>query len=103
MEEVSNYICGLKPSIQEEMLEEVRHMPFIVCSDLIHREFIAAAKRRFWGGWMKHTQPRQLMNISASKKGLPTILLNDTSNAPFSKSTLPNHLSDTTAVVLNSI
>lgn len=89
MGKISYYVLGLKPSIGKEMLEGLRRMYPNVRPSHIDITRIAAAKGRTQRATMAHTQLQQSMNTKTRKKGLPTLMLGDTPDAPFTGSDLP--------------
>lgn len=88
MEKVGYYVCGLKPSIFEDMLEKLPRMPPNERSKLIDIRRIAAAGRRSHRELMKHAHPRQLNYCKTNKKRLPTFMCGDTPDATLSGSIL---------------
>lgn len=72
----------------KKMLEALRLMDPDVRSSLIDTSRISAAKGRSQSALMEHAQLRRSENTSTGKKGLPTFMLGDTSDAPSPGSTL---------------
>lgn len=68
------YVCSLKPSICDEMLKELRHIPLNVCLNLIYIRITTAAKVCSQCTLMEHAQLRQSTNTRESKKGLSTFM-----------------------------
>lgn len=77
-EQTSYYDGGLKPSVRDEILEELQLMAHNISFILIEIMLIAAAKKRFHRALMEHAHSQQTIYIKASKKGLTTIMLGDT-------------------------
>lgn len=89
MKKINSYVRGLKPSIPEQGLKELRPMPPNVRSNIIEIRHIEAEKGRSQRGLMKQAQPRQQLSNKTNEKGLPTYMLGDTPDAPSARSTLP--------------
>lgn len=73
MEKVKYYVRGLKSSISEEMLEELRRISPNLRSSLIENRCIAAAIGRSQRALVDHAQSLQSMNTKTRKKGLPRL------------------------------
>lgn len=81
MEKMNYYVRGSKPPIFKELLEEIQRMPPTVRSNLVDNRRIAASKGCSQCTLMKYAQLSQSMNTKTGKKGLPTFMLRDTSDA----------------------
>lgn len=69
MEKTDYHVRGIKPSISEELLEELRYIAPHVRYNLINIRRIAATRARIQRVLIKHVQMRQSMNTKPSKKG----------------------------------
>lgn len=68
MEKVNHYVCVLKPSIREEMPQEMRRIPLNVRSNLIGIKVLQLQKDSSQRALIQYTQPQKWMNTKSVKK-----------------------------------
>lgn len=75
MDEVKCEVCDLKPSIREEILEELKRKPPNVCYRFIDKRRIIVAKGLRLQALIEHAQPQQSMDTKTREKSYSHLCL----------------------------